>query len=388
MKNNISLLAAIKNNLDYTKHFYTTTRQLYPEVEICFSSYNSTDGTNEWLESLSNDPYTKVFYTDDYGCFSDNYNKAAELATKDYILYVHNDIVLAPNFLENMEKYVNDNTIVSYSTIEPPIFSGHERPGKLVKDFGDSLDNFNLKGLYEFVSEKQIEYKDKTLEDISFFMCIPRKTYLKIGGLDNLYDPMFCEDIDLCVRFKLLGLKFIMALDAITYHFVSKTSRFSEEYKNKTALIERNSNLNFIRKWGTFVKPIEALLPNKYNIAFVVKHCNLELLGALEPWCDRIYVNERFEVIGRMWDYVELEQQNTKFDLSKRVLTIENNDPLLENDIIVEFNAKQLTQQSFSIIQQLSEIIKESGEVGSFELDIFKIHIYNLETKNLIYNQK
>jgi GT2 family glycosyltransferase len=388
MKNNISLLAAVKNNLDYTKHFYITTRQLYPEVEICFSSYNSTDGTHEWLESLKDDPYTKVFYTENYGCFSDNYNKAAELATKDYILYVHNDIVLTPNFLEIMETYVNDNTIVSYSTIEPPIFSGHERPGKLVKDFGDSLDNFNLKGLYEFVNEKQIEYKDKTLEDISFFMCIPRKTYLEIGGLDNLYDPMFCEDIDLCVRFKLLGLKFIMALDAITYHFVSKTSRFSEEYKNKTAKIERNSNLNFIRKWGTFVKPIEVLLPSKYNIAFVVKNCNLELLGVLEPWCDRIYVNERFDVIGRMWDYVEREQENTKFDLSKRVLTIEHNDPLLENDIIVEFDARQLTQQSFNIIQQLSDIIKESGEIGSFELDIFKIHIYNLKTENLIYNQK
>ena len=388
MKNNISLLVAIKNNLDYTKHFYTTTRQLYPEVEICFSSYNSTDGTNEWLESLNSDPYTKTFYTDEYGCFSDNYNKAAELATKDYILYVHNDIVLAPNFLEIMETYANDNSIVSYSTIEPPIFSGHERPGKIVKDFGDSLDNFNIKGLYEFVSEKQIEYKNQTLEDISFFMCIPRKTYLKIGGLDNLYDPMFCEDIDLCVRFKLLGLKFIMALDAITYHFVSKTSRFSEEYKNKTAKIERNSNLNFIRKWGTFVKPIEALLPSKYNIAFVVKHCNLELLGVLEPWCDRIYVNEKFEVIGRMWDYIELEQENTKFDLSKRVLTIENNDPLLENDIIVEFDAKQFTQQSFNIIQQLSEIIKESGEVGEFGLDIFKIHINSLKTENLIYNQK
>jgi GT2 family glycosyltransferase len=285
-----------------------------------------------------------------------------------------------------MEKYVNDDTIVSYSTIEPPIFSGHERPGKLVKDFGDSLDNFNLKGLYEFVSEKQIEYKDKTLEDISFFMCIPRKTYLEIGGLDNLYDPMFCEDIDLCVRFKLLGLKFIMALDAITYHFVSKTSRFSEEYKNKTALIERNSNLNFIRKWGTFVKPIEALLPNKYNIAFVVESCNLELLAALEPWCDRIYIDDEMGVL--LAAYYENEHKNTSYDLTKRILNTKYNDPKGENDIIVEFNAKQLTQQSFSIIQQLSEIIKESGEVGSFELDIFKIHIYSLETKNLIYNQK
>ena len=386
MKNNISLLVAIKNNLDYTKHFYATTRQLYPEVEICFSSYNSTDGTHEWLESLNNDPYTKVFYTEGYGCFSDNYNKAAELATKDYILYVHNDIVLAPNFLEIIETYANDDTIVSYSTIEPPIFSGHERPGKLVKDFGDSLNNFNLKGLYEFVNEKQIEYKGKTLEDISFFMCIPRKTYLEIGGLDNLYDPMFCEDIDLCVRFKLLGLKFIMALDAITYHFVSKTSRFSEEYKNRTAKIERNSNLNFIRKWGTFVKPIEALLPNKYNIAFVVKHCNLQSLELLEPWCDRIYIDDEMGVL--LSAYYENEHKNTSYDLKKRVLNTGYNNPQEENNIVIEFDARYLTQQSFNIIQQLSDIIKESGEIGSFELDIFKIHIHNLETENLIYNQK
>ena len=386
MKNNISLLVAIKNNLDYTKHFYATTRQLYPEVEICFSSYNSTDGTHEWLESLNNDPYTKVFYTEGYGCFSDNYNKAAELATKDYILYVHNDIVLAPNFLEIIETYANDDTIVSYSTIEPPIFSGHERPGKLVKDFGDSLNNFNLKGLYEFVNEKQIEYKGKTLEDISFFMCIPRKTYLEIGGLDNLYDPMFCEDIDLCVRFKLLGLKFIMALDAITYHFVSKTSRFSEEYKNRTAKIERNSNLNFIRKWGTFVKPIEALLPNKYNIAFVVKHCNLQSLELLEPWCDRIYIDDEMGIL--LSAYYENEHKNTSYDLKKRVLNTGYNNPQEENNIVIEFDARYLTQQSFNIIQQLSDIVKESGEIGSFELDIFKIHIHNLETENLIYNQK
>jgi GT2 family glycosyltransferase len=386
MKNNISLLVALKNNLDYTKHFYKITRQLYPEVEICFSSYNSTDGTHEWLESLSNDQYTKIFYTESTGCFSDNYNKAAELATKDYIMYIHNDIVVAPNFLEIIETYINDDTIVSYSTIEPPIFSGHERPGKLIKDFGDNLNNFNLKGLYEFISKKQIECKGKTLEDISFFMCIPRKIYLEIGGLDNLYNPMFCEDIDLCVRFKLLGLKFIMALDAITYHFVSKTSRFSEEYKNRTAKIERNSNLNFIRKWGTFVKPIEALLPNKYNIAFIVKHCNLQSLELLEPWCDRIYIEDEMGVLQAA--YYENEQENTLYDLTKRVLTIEHNDPQGENDIVVEFDARQLTQQSFNIIQQLSDIIKESGEIGSFELDIFKMHIHNLETENLIYNQK
>ena len=85
--------------------------------------------------------------------------------------------------------------------------------------------------------------------------------------------------------------------------------------------------------------------------------------------------------------YIEKEQLNTQFDLSKRVLTIENNDPLSENDIVIEFDAKQVTQQSFSIIQQLSEILKESGEVGEFELDIFKIKVNSMtEYQNdLIY---
>jgi len=383
MQNNISLLVALKNNLDYSKYFYKTTRKLYPEVEICFSSYNSTDGTDEWLDSLSNDPFTKVFYSQEYGCFSDNYNKAAELATREYIMYVHNDIVLTPNFLEIIESYANKNTIVSYCTIEPPIFSGHERPGKLIKDFGDSIGNFNIKGLYKFVNEKQKEFKNQTLEDISFFMCIPRETYLEIGGLDNLYNPMFCEDIDLCVRFKLLGLKFVMALDAITYHFVSKTSRFSEEYKNRTAKIERDSNLNFIRKWGTYVKPIKELLPTKYNIGFVVKNCNSNALEVLEPWCDNIYIED--STLAITTQYLDKEQQNTSYNLSERIKPFNSKK---NNNIIVEFDAIDLNQQSFNIIQQLSDIIKESGEVGSFELDIFKLHINDLKTENLIYNQK
>jgi GT2 family glycosyltransferase len=378
MKNNISLLAAIKNNLEYTQYFYKTTRLLYPEVEICFSSHNSTDGTDEWLESLKNDPYTKVFYTQDKGNFSDNYNKATSLSTKDYVVFVHNDIVLAPGFIENLEKHTTPDTIVSYTTIEPPIFAGHERPGKIIYDLGTELDTFNIEKLFQFVQEKQIEYNNQTIEGISFFMCMPRKIYLEIGGLDNLYDPMFCEDIDLCIRFKLLGLKFIMSLDAISYHFVSKTSRFSEEYKAKTAIIERNSNVNFIRKWGCITKPIELLNPIKYNIAFVVYNCNQYLLEVLEPWCDRIYVEE----IG---DYIQREQPNTKYNLDKRVLLIDNTS-IEKNDIIIEFDSTKLTNNSFQIIQQLPEIIQESGEIGEFELDIFKITINNINPQNLIHN--
>jgi len=70
------------------------------------------------------------------------------------------------------------------------------------------------------------------------------------------------------------------------------------------------------------MKPI---IPPKYNIAYVIKKCHTgELLTALEPWCDRIYI-ENQDMIDI---YIDREQPNTSFDLSKRVFIESNNDKL------------------------------------------------------------
>jgi hypothetical protein len=115
----------------------------------------------------------------------------------------------------------------------------------------------------------------------------------------------------------------------------------------------------------------------------VVKNCNSNALEVLEPWCDNIYIED--STLAITTQYLDKEQQNTSYNLSERIKPFNSKK---NNNIIVEFDAIDLNQQSFNIIQQLSDIIKESGEVGSFELDIFKLHINDLKTENLIYNQK
>ena len=368
---NISLLVGLKNNLNYNKHFYETTRTLYPDVEICFVSYGSTDGTHKWLESLS-DNNLKYFYSDEQQTFSDTFNRAAELATRDYVAYLHNDIVLAPGFVENLEKHVSPDNIVSYTTIEPPIFAGHERPGKLIHDLGTSLETFNKDALYEFAETQRVKYEDKTEPGITFFMCMPRIKLLEIGGMDNLFNPMFCEDDDLIRRWKLLGMTCFTALDAICYHFVSKTSRFSEEYQNRTQQIELESNRNYIRKWGS------KLDVPKYNIGIQVTNCTLPILELLEPYCDRIYIDDEMQVITS--HYIDKEQSKTKLDLTKRVMTIGYNNPYDYDDIVVEVDAKRMTQQDAAHIFMLPQIIQQSGEPGTFRLGNLKITIQHLET--------
>ena len=371
MKYNISLLVGLKNNLDYNKHFYETTRELYPTVEICFVSYGSTDGTHEWLQSLK-DPYVRFEHTSQQKTFSDTFNTAAELASSDYVAYLHNDIVLGAGFLENLEKHIAPDRVVSYTTIEPPIFGDHTRPGKLIFDFGTTLETFSKDLFREYCEIEQGRYADQTEPGITFFMCMPRKALLDIGGLDPLYNPMFCEDDDLIRRWKMYGMECFTALDAMCYHFVSKTSRFSEEYEKRTQAIELASNRNYIRKWGS-----RGTAP-KYNIAFVVKHCTLPMLDTLEPWCDRIYIEDEMQVITTA--YVETEQPNTAFDLTKRIFHIGHNYPEGENDIVVVFDCNQLGNHNFQYIQQLPEIIADNGAIGEFKLDCFNIIINNMET--------
>jgi len=71
-------------------------------------------------------------------------------------------------------------------------------------------------------------------------------------------------------------------------------------------------------------------------------------------------------------DYIQKEQSNTKFDLKERIKPYDNEK---QNNILISFDASKLTNENIKIIYQLSEIIKDSGEIGTFILDIFTIDI-------------
>ncbi len=363
----ISTLVGLKNNLDYSQKFYKRFREVYPTEELCFVSYGSTDGTHEWLDSL-NDENLKYYYLEEKKTFSDTFNKCAEIATKEYIVFCHNDIVMMEGWLENIDKHLQKGVVVSYTTIEPPIFAGHNRPGKIVKDFGLEFDEVKYEELIKFTKETQIQYQNQTSEGSAFFMAQHRATYLAIGGMDNLYNPMFCEDDDIIFRLQLLGMRMIVSLDSIVYHFVSKTSRFSEEHRENTKIIENKSNLNRVRKWG-----IHSLTNNKktYDIGLIIKNCNQDILRLLEPYVSTIYVD------CEIMEYINSEQPNTKINLSKKIKSINS---VRENDVIISIDASVITKNDVQILTNLADFIYQSGTLSSSS---FKVQNLTFNVKSL-----
>lgn len=128
---NISMVLSAYNNLELTKKCYKHIKSLYPKSHLIISSGGSTDGTKEWGKSL-NDPYTKFLHTDEQITFSETYNRGVSLVETDKLVLIHNDMILGKTFLENLDKLLQENMLLSYMTIEPPIFNSHSRPGKLL----------------------------------------------------------------------------------------------------------------------------------------------------------------------------------------------------------------------------------------------------------------
>ena len=136
------------------------------------------------------------------------------------------------------------------------------------------------------------------------------------------------------------------------------------------------STKEFIRKWGSNVKHTPLMKPivaPKYDIGFIVSNSkDVQLIEALEPWCSSMYVDDSRE------HFINLEQKNTSVDLSKKVLPFDNEK---NNEVLVTVDGNLFNNQDFQIIQQLGDIIKDSGSIGKFKLgnivvDIIKMNEY------------
>jgi hypothetical protein len=302
------ILPTTSKTKEYTQNILNNIRKIYPnenEVEVIIEENDNVDlGTN--------------------------YNNAVAKANSEKIILLHNDMIIKPGFIETMDKHISKNRITTYTRIEPPIFTD-TYPGKILLDCGYDLNSFNEEKFNQFNIEEDLVDGGSQL----FFGCY-KEEYIKLDTTTFSPPQMWCSDDDLHLRYKLAGFEHKVS-SAHVYHFVSKTSRATNDYQ----AIEQQSNINFVKKWG-FRSSIHNVV---YKKSIIINNPNPNLNQVLEPW---------FNGGG---------------------------------DIIVKIDGNNFTQQDFQMIQQLNDIVKENNLTGTFELGNLKITINNLKEyqNELIY---
>ena len=381
----ISLIVPSYNNLRHLKNCYASIKKHAPQAEIVLLDDGSTDGTWDWIvEVFGKDSNVVHFRSESRVGHTVLYDEGIRLASNSIVGILHADMIVGSNYIENILKHLKPGTVVCATRIEPPLHNVTK--DKILMDFGMDFDSLKIPEFESFCTEKQREFKGQTTSGMFAPWVLYKEDFINMGGHDRVFAPFPIEDSDIFERWLIAGYKLVQSRDAFVYHLTCRGHRWTEQVGKDDEFYKAANHRairNYLRKWGSWIKNDEfqhPILSPKYNIAFLVDNCGLHCLETLEPWADRIYVDEVFKT-GRMWDYVEMEQENTLFDLSKRVLNRKEHDAYAENDIVVEFDASRFNKESFNLIQQLPDIIKESGEVGKFELDIFIITIARLEER-------
>ena len=407
MEKIISFIQPSRNNLKYLKWSYNSIRKnLGYRHEICWADDFSNDGTWEWMnEIVKKDKNVKIHRNEGPTRLGHTilYDTLVDMATSDIVMIYHADMYACPNLDTEILKHLERGKVVSATRIEPPLHP--DGPEKIIEDFGIEPEEFKERELLRFVKDLDTgDFGKETTEGIFAPWAIYKEDFTSIGGHDPLYAPQSKEDSDIFNRFQLAGYETIQTWRGFVYHMTCRGSRFKDgalrnpagqvfmKGRESSEWLAQNlrSTRNFIRKWGHMVKHdqyLKPIVPPKYSIGFVVDNCDMNMLRELEPWCTNIYgdwVGHKGFGVNK---YIEEEQPNTQFNLKKRIHSQHLNPT---NDIVVRFDAQKLTSQNFQILVNLSEILKDSGELGTMQLEIFHLDIKSLRTyeKDLVKVQK
>lgn len=378
----VSLIIPSYNNLRHLKNAYNSIQKHAPQAEVILLDDGSTDGTQDWIQQQN----CLKYRSEKRMGHTILYDKGIELATNEIVGILHADMIIGPNYIENLLKHLSPGKVVCATRIEPPLHpKGRE---KIIRDFGMDFNTLNIDNFEKYVLKAQAEFKDQTTRGMFAPWILYKKDFQAIGGHDPLFAPFPYEDSDIFQRWILSGYELIQSRDAFVYHLTCRGHRWNEQIGKDDdyyKIVSQRASRNYLRKWGSWIKNDEyqfPIIPPKYDIGFIVRNCNSELLELLEPWCSSILIDDEMQVLTT--HYVDKEQKNTLYKLGERIKSTPFES--LNNEIIVTIDRKSFTQQDFQTIQQLSEIIKDSGEIGRFQLGNLFIEIIQMNeyTKDLI----
>ena len=405
MNQEITFIIPVRNNQKYALQAYRSIRMYHPEEHyIILLDDASTDDTWEWIQQTEKWDEKVIGYRNESKERVGHtvlYDKGVELARTEIISILHSDMIITENYVKNILKHLEPQTVVSATRIEPPLHP--PGPEKIVFNFGMEPEEFAVKSFTHFVSEKEKEFANEFSEGIFAPWTMYKEDFIAIGGHDLLFAPMELEDSDIFNRMYLANYNFIQSRDAFVYHMTCRGSRFKDGieiekeiplpdgtiwYKPKDS--EEYLKLRMIkfkewwRKWHTDVlhdQNMKPIVPGRYETAFVIKNAVLDLIAILEPWCDVLYTDDEMCVIES--HYYGIEHKRTMFDLKDKFKHYKHTTP--KENIVVEFDGTSFTGAHFrDFIKVLPQILDTITETGTYQFDIFTLKVNSLEKKDMI----
>jgi GT2 family glycosyltransferase len=251
----VSIIIPVFNNLSYTAACVEAVTQCAGNVpyEIIVADDGSDDGTAEWCGSV---PHLRHVVTGQGAGFVLNCNRAAELARGRWLLFLNNDTLVQPGFLEAMVAAGSEEGVgaVGAKLIYPD--------GKLQEAGGIVWRGFDAWNYGRGGNSYAPAYNFRRRVDYCSGAClmVDREAFEKLGGFSTELAPAYGEDSDLCFALReRLGLATVYEPAARVVHFEGKSCG-----TDLAAGLKRYQEINKAKlaaKWAHIVSDFPAISP-------------------------------------------------------------------------------------------------------------------------------
>lgn len=257
----LSFCISTYNNLNYLKLAVESVRKnsYFKDAPFIIHAENCDDGTNEWLESVS-EQYNLEYYIEKNPIpvgIGGGMNFCADKVQTEYIMFLHSDFYVSKDWdktcLDIFEKYPNEKLWVSSYRLEPQMFPNSQpHPGTTVvpKDYlGAYWNDFNSEG-FEQWAEQFVQMNDFEIPKGEGVSGLIRKTdWDAIGGNDPRFAPTSWDDKDLFLRMVQAGYKFVLTSKSLVWHFGARGSHRLEENNGQSSQRQRETEIKNQFKW-------------------------------------------------------------------------------------------------------------------------------------------
>ncbi len=244
-----SILIACHNKVELTRDCLEQLRRVTPPslYELVLVNNASTDGTraclDEFQASMPRGQVTVLHQRENLGFVGAN-NLAAESARGDFLVFLNNDTLPQPGWLEALVTVAQADPTVGAvgSKLVYPDGSLQEAGGAVFRD-GTGM-NYGRSGhpghpAYAFVRE--VDYCSGAC------LLTSAALFRSLGGFDTRYAPAYYEDSDLCFSIRKAGLRVLYQPESVVVHFEGGTAGtdLSSGFKKHQEI----NRPKFVRKW-------------------------------------------------------------------------------------------------------------------------------------------
>lgn len=211
------------------------------ETEVVIADNGSSDDSLNFLRTHF--PQVPLIVLDKNYGFAEGYNRALQQVDAEYVVLLNSDVETTGNWLSIVINYLDEHPGVS--AVQPKILA---QKNKKYFEYAGACGGFIDRFGYPFCRGRILENveQDQGQYDaiIPVFwatgacLCIRRKDYFEVGGLDARFFAHM-EEIDLCWRLNARGKKIECLPQSVVYHVGAAS--LAKENPRKTYLNFRNN---------------------------------------------------------------------------------------------------------------------------------------------------